>query len=46
MAIKEDTQAMISPPDGFDARNYYIMQLYFPGTRLRQAPNLLLINSG
>lgn len=46
MAIKEDTQAMINPPDGFDARNYHIMQLCFHGIRLRQVPNLLLINSG
>jgi hypothetical protein len=41
MAIKEDTQAMINPPDGFDARTHSMMQLYFPGIQLRQVQNFL-----
>ena len=29
MAIKEDTQAMINPPDGFDARNSLLNSALF-----------------
>lgn len=45
MAIKEDTQAMINPPEGFDARKYIIMQLCFVGTLPRQVPNSVLIRT-
>lgn len=41
MAIKEDTQVMINPPDGFDARKSNIIQLYSAGTQPRQVPNLI-----
>lgn len=39
MAIKEDNQVMINPPDGFDARNFNITKLYFAGIPQRLVPN-------
>jgi len=45
MALKEDNLVMINPPDGFDARNWTITKLFFPGILPKLVPSSNWINN-